>query len=70
MQEQTKTREWIIARIVKTEEAIASGGEVGIASSAHCPTLIASSLPRSIPSVLQMGCGTLCIMSKSTTLRP
>jgi len=37
MQEQTKTREWIIARIVKTEEAIASGGEVGIASSAHCP---------------------------------
>ncbi|WWC87153.1 uncharacterized protein L201_002039 [Kwoniella dendrophila CBS 6074] len=27
MQEQTKTREWIIARIVKTEEAIASGGD-------------------------------------------
>ena len=28
MQEQTKTREWIIARIVLTEEAVASGGEV------------------------------------------
>ncbi|WWD21963.1 hypothetical protein CI109_106451 [Kwoniella shandongensis] len=27
MQEQIKTREWIIARIVKTEEAIASGGD-------------------------------------------
>ena len=28
MQEQTKTREWIIARIVRTDEAVASGGEV------------------------------------------
>ncbi|WWC59113.1 uncharacterized protein I303_101661 [Kwoniella dejecticola CBS 10117] len=27
MQEQTKTREWIIARIVRTEEAIATGGD-------------------------------------------
>ncbi|WVW78803.1 hypothetical protein I302_100765 [Kwoniella bestiolae CBS 10118] len=27
MQEQIKTREWIIARIVKTDEAIASGGD-------------------------------------------
>ncbi|WRT65097.1 uncharacterized protein IL334_002039 [Kwoniella shivajii] len=27
MQEHTKTREWIIARIVRTEEAIATGGE-------------------------------------------
>nr|XP_019008838.1 uncharacterized protein I206_06522 [Kwoniella pini CBS 10737]OCF47619.1 hypothetical protein I206_06522 [Kwoniella pini CBS 10737] len=27
MQEQIKTREWIIARIIKTEEAIASGGD-------------------------------------------
>ncbi len=26
LQEQAKTREWIIARIVKTEEAMASGG--------------------------------------------
>jgi hypothetical protein len=28
MQEQMATREWIIARITSTEEAVASGGDV------------------------------------------
>ncbi len=37
MEEPTKTREWIIARIVKTEEAIASGGEVS-----HCYLFLTS----------------------------
>ena len=66
MQETLASREWIIARISSTEEAVATGGEVSLKREMSAGAN--ASLLHIILLVSLMGCGTGYTVSKNTTL--